>query len=265
MDEFPGYLLKEKSHHVTVLSQQFQDRMSEMRADLSSYGATLFRFVEDGKTKNFPLTDDEADAFVASWTAFRTQQHEEEQAEIRRLEEAKEQAFAIAKSCSAISIKTTDHADIWIVTLGEVIYTDGLADRVYGPDELLNCVQRAKHDWDEEQRIEIEVQEAYRVADQVEGIAIEGDGGQFWLTVFGRRRWSTAKDLNETLKDMVNTHITALLNDHPTIELKKIAEKTNEQKAVWSLTRDGTEVCTAQGLVEILKSLGQVVAETITT
>lgn len=262
MNDFPTYLLRDQDQHVTVLSQRFSGSIRFTHADMSNNGAALLRFFEDGKTKKFPLTSEEADAFVMSWLAFRSQQYEAEQAEKHRLEEAKERAFAIAESCPAISVATTTHPDIWVVTLGEVVYSDGPGDPVYGPDELLKSVQCAKKDWDEEQRVEADVEKAHAIAAKIEGMTIEKFPPDYNVTFHSiERKWIDPKNLYSVLKDIANQYITELLNDHPQISLDKIAEKTADQKAMWSIRRDGAEVCTAQGIIEILHAVEKLVAE----
>lgn len=257
MKEFPDYLLQSEGINIALLSQILSP-INELRASAGKDGVTLTRIIDGAVPQKFAVFASEMDALVNVWLTWKEQEEHRQLMEARRLEKAREDAFKIAENCSEISIYTVpDASDVWVVTLGKAKYSDHDYDECsYGPDELLQNVQSAKEDWDREQQVKANVEKAHKVVALIEEASIDAEGKHYWITFYGKRRWSESDDLYATLCEMANEHISDLLNAHPYIELEKISKKTAEQKAVWAIRYNGQER-TAQGLNEVLTAIDE--------
>src|SRR5262249_48477717 len=141
--------------------------MGETRADMTVEGVTFIRFFRKSQTQGFSLSAEEAEDFAMAWLSFSSMRYELEQAEIRRIEQVKQQAFAISATCPVILIEVND-ARFWKVSVLEIKFSRF----AYGPDELLIQVQNAKEAYDEHERIKLEVEKAFTIASKAEGMSI---------------------------------------------------------------------------------------------
>ncbi len=257
MNDLPKYLLQSEEHTIALLSQSLFDPMTELRAHTHDDGATLMRISEDAGACTFTLSPAEADAFAMAWLAWRRQQYSAEQAEIRRLQEVKEQAFAIARDCPDIVIAEAEVDDVWVVTLFEERYLNDRYDgRSYGPDELLRNVQSAKADYDKQQQIQADVEKALSIASRL-GMDIEAANEAYYHVQFhaDRRSWVGKAGLLSTVKEVADHYLQALLKAHPTIHLIK---SDKGLPTTWIITRDGDAgECVVQGFAQVLKTVEQ--------
>jgi hypothetical protein len=259
MNDLPKYLAQYGKRNIVLLAQTLCNPMYELRADVTTDGAMLTRFTEEAKPEKFGLSPSEADAFAMSWLAWRGQQYDAEQAEIRRLQEVKERAFAIARECPAIVIADVPpHTDIWEVSLGEEIFSTDEGSRSYGPDELLSNVESAKAEYDKQQQIKADVEKALSIASKL-GMAVEAANDAYYHVNFhtDRRSWVEKSGLLSTVKEVADKYLQTLLNEHPAIHLVKL-DKSLDMPTTWIITRDGHEgECVVQGFSQVLKTVEQ--------
>jgi len=131
----------EEDTRIVQLSQHFAD-MREMRARFNDMFAVLVLLKEDAKSKSFCLTAAESDAFCAAWPAFKAAQQAKAEAEEQRQQTIVEQAYTLAKEYPAIKIEESGAA--WLVSIpGFWNDSSYYGERSYGPDQLLEDVQKA--------------------------------------------------------------------------------------------------------------------------
>jgi hypothetical protein len=263
MNEFPQNLLQTEKHTIDLLSQTLFDPMTELRADVDTWGVALVRIMESMAPCRFTLSASECDAFVATWLAWKQQQEDRKLAEARRLEKAREDAFEISGACPEISISLVPpHTDVWIVKRGEVIYSTSREEgESYGPLELLDNVKSAKTDHDKEQQTLVDVKKALSIASKVE-MLIETPNSIYYHVEFhgDRRSWVKNDELLKTVKDVADQYLQSLLVAHPNIQLVKI--DSTEVPAPWRITRDGCEgEDVLQGFSQVLKAIEHYIAE----
>lgn len=258
MKDLPTYLAKYEEgrvlRHIALLSRQFCEPMRELRVDMEADGVQFLRLSENDMPAKFGLSAAEADAFAASWLGFRAAEYDKEQAEIRRLEETKAKALALVESCPALSVRQGNSADVWHVSFGEHEYEPD-----YDPDEFLATVKQAKGEYDKEQRVKAEVERALSLASHL-GIKTERPNQTYYHVEFHADRETWVKDdrLLSSVKQMASRYLNSLLKAHPAIHLVATEEKSEDQKTIWIITRDGHEgECKVAGMAQALKTIEQ--------
>jgi hypothetical protein len=137
------YLKKEDNFQIVTLSQNLErcSELQQLAAKLTENYAQFVQFNENRKSKQFRLTDAEADVFTEAWTAFRAEQQARNAAEATRMQALVDEAYALAASCPAITIKRDDSDDSWKVVADDSIPYHSSWD--YKPEHLLASIKMA--------------------------------------------------------------------------------------------------------------------------
>jgi hypothetical protein len=116
-------------------------------ARLRSYGVELVHLSEQGKPRSFQLSSQEADVFVAAWTQYQLDYAEATASERAVQEQAREEAFAMARELPVIQIHDSDDRYWWVeIPVLHWQYRGPLIER--GSD-LLIAVKAARKRWAE--------------------------------------------------------------------------------------------------------------------
>jgi hypothetical protein len=130
---------------VVLLNRSFGGdgrNMKELRVRLTAEGALFFQFLEGRAPLNYGLSAAEADAFVESWLAYRTEQKSKEQAEQERQEALIAEACSLTAKYPAIKLETDASRRAWRVSVPSIAW--GHQAQVDRPQDLLDLVKGAR-------------------------------------------------------------------------------------------------------------------------